>query len=100
MTIINNWRDTFHVLVMEKYSRTFKLLYSICLGVPVVSLNWILESEYKRGLAPIEKFLLQGPPKDKNLITNAVRLAQSGKKVFDGLFFFLIETSVPFHFPE
>ena len=42
ITITENWRDCFDVLVMEKYSRTFKLLYAICLGIPVVTIVWIV----------------------------------------------------------
>ncbi len=42
ITISENWRERFDVLVMDKFSRTFKLLYAICLGIPVVNLNWIL----------------------------------------------------------
>jgi hypothetical protein len=40
--ITNNWQDKFDVLVMDKYNRTFKLLYAICLGIPVVNTNWII----------------------------------------------------------
>lgn len=42
INVTQNWRDIFDVLVMDKYSRTFKLLYSICLGIPVVNRNWII----------------------------------------------------------
>jgi hypothetical protein len=48
--IVKDWRKKFDVLVMKKFVRTFKLLYAICLGVPIVSYNWILESEYRRGV--------------------------------------------------
>lgn len=82
---------------MEKYSRTFKLLYAICLGVPVVSLNWVLECEYRRGITGVERFVLQGPEKD--LIANSVLRARDGEKVFKDIKFYLIEGDEPFHMP-
>jgi hypothetical protein len=36
--------DYYEVLVMEKYIRTFKLLYSISKAIPIVSTNWLIES--------------------------------------------------------
>lgn len=81
ITIVENWRDNYDVLVMDKFSRTFKLLYSICLGIPVVSINWIIHAEYNRSLAAFERFPLEGPY--KNTIINAVKTSQEGKKIFD-----------------
>ena len=74
ISLTQNWRDSFDVLVMEKYSRTFKLLYAICLGIPVVTLNWIVQSEYRRGIVNYDRFYLQGP--HKQLIPKSIMRAR------------------------
>lgn len=40
--IVDDWREPFDVLVMDKYIRTFKLLYAICKGVSIVRSTWVL----------------------------------------------------------
>ena len=42
ITIIDNYKADYDALVMEKYQRTFKLLFSICRGIPVISSSWVL----------------------------------------------------------
>ena len=72
---------------MEKYDRTFKLLFSICRGVAVVSSNWIIECEYRRTILPFNKYYLPGP--ERETIINSVEKVKEGFKVFQDLKFHL-----------
>lgn len=94
ITIIDNYQAEYDALVMEKYQRTFKLLYSICRGVPIVASNWVLQCEEKQCLVGFQKFSLPGP--EKQTILNSVEKVRSGFRVFAGLRFYLISQN--YHF--
>lgn len=40
--------DDYDVLVMDSYKRTFKLLFSIVRGIPIVQKCWLSDSEYAK----------------------------------------------------
>lgn len=61
IVIVEDWREPFDVLIMDKFVRTFKLLLAICRGAHVVRSNWVVESEYSRGICPIDKYIIQCP---------------------------------------
>lgn len=52
---------------MESFIRTFKLLFSIVRGIPVVRKEWLVDSEYYKKVADFDKYWL-AHPEDKNLI--------------------------------
>lgn len=40
--------EDYDVLVMDSYKRTFKLLFSIVRGKPIVDKSWLTDSEYAK----------------------------------------------------
>lgn len=77
--------DEFNYLVMKEYKRTFKALYAICKGIPIVSYEWIRESEYFEKTLKYENYFF----KDKDYIYEASERAKKGRKVFKGYQFCL-----------
>ncbi len=75
---------------MESYKRTFKLLYTICKGKPIVSKNWVNASIASEDILPFESFPLQ-ISEDPELIQRSINKVRDGFKLFEGLYFSLIE---------
>ncbi|XP_012275032.1 mediator of DNA damage checkpoint protein 1 [Orussus abietinus] len=49
------------VLVTDKVRRTYKFLYALSLAIPIVSVNWILESKKSKQFLNVEDFILEDP---------------------------------------
>lgn len=46
--VIQDYQDHYDFLLMEEFKRTWKVLYSICRGKPILSSTWLLQSEYRK----------------------------------------------------
>ena len=79
---------------MQEYSRTFKALLAITLGVPIVSLEWLKNSETLGFLCNPKTFYFPKIPD----IYDAIEAASSGNKIFDELIF--IFGSTEYHMPK
>ncbi len=86
--------DPFDLLVMNRFIRTFKLLYAILQGKPVVKSSWIYDSEHQKRLKNHEEYLLEGP---KKVITKSTKKVLEGYKVFEGLNIILASNLDKYH---
>lgn len=77
LELVTSIEKDYDILVMEKYIRTFKLLFSIVRGIPVVGKSWLTDSEYYRKPMEVDGYWLAHPD-DKELIKRSVLRAQSG----------------------
>jgi len=48
LQLVKDIDEDFDVLVMDSFKRTFKLLFSIVRGIPIVSKSWLSDSEYAK----------------------------------------------------
>ena len=70
---------------MSKYDRTIKALLAICRGIPIVTPKWVAQSELFMKVLTSKDYSLNGI----DHIYEAIEVARSGKKVFEGYNFFL-----------
>ena len=66
---------------MDGFVRTYKLLFSISRGIPVVSKSWLTESEFVKKSAEIDFHWLEYPG-DKWLLKSSIFKVQKGFQVF------------------
>lgn len=92
--VVDNYKEHFDYLVMRSFSRTFKALLAICKGIPIVSEEWITDSERLTTVMKVERYYFE----KLDHVYKAIEIAQDGKKVFDKLEFFLV--SEEFHLPK
>lgn len=69
--------EEYDVLVMDGFIRTYKLLFSISRGIPVVKKSWLTDSEYSKRSADVDMHWLEYPG-DKWLLKNSVKKVQQG----------------------
>lgn len=84
--------EDFDVLVMDSFIRTYKLLFAISKGIPVVKKSWLVDSECNKKVAEVEYHWLEYPG-DKWLIRDSVRKVQEGDAVLKDMEFFI--ASIP-----
>ncbi len=98
LQLVRDEEEEYDCLVMESFIRTFKLLFSIVRGIPVVKKEWLVDSEYYKKVVDFEKYWLSHPD-DKNLIKQSVLKAQSGFKVLNDLKFYIACEDEKLHIP-
>lgn len=76
--------EDFDVLVMDGFIRTFKLLYAISKGIPVVKKSWLVESEYNKKVVEVDFHWLEYPG-DKWVIREAVEKVREGEQILEGM---------------
>jgi len=81
---------------MDTFIRTYKLLFSISRGIPVVSKSWLTESEFSKKSVEIDLHWLEYPG-DKWLIKNSVTKVQKGFQVFKEMEFHIASKNENLH---
>ncbi len=90
--------DDFDVLVMDGFIRTYKLLYAISKGIPVVKKSWLAESEFNKKVVDVDFHWLEYPG-DKWVIREAVKKVKAGEQILEGMDFFIATGNENLHIP-
>lgn len=83
---------------MDGFIRTYKLLFAISKGIPVVKKSWLAESEYNKKVSEVDFHWLEYPG-DKWLIREAVRRVKAGERILEGMEFFIATGDENLHIP-
>jgi hypothetical protein len=81
---------------MNEFKRTFKSVYSISTGRPIVSLKWLEDCNYAKQLLHYNDYLLDDP-KNPGLVRRSIERVRSGVKIFEGMQFLIIRTNEGLH---
>lgn len=83
--IMETIEDEFDFLVMKEYKRTFKALFCICKGIPIVKYDWLRESEMFEKTLKYDNYYFKEHP----YIYESIEKAKVGNRVLNGYIFYL-----------
>jgi hypothetical protein len=81
---------------MPSFVRTVKLLYSICLGKPIVSTDWLIACSKAKEVLSYEGYEIDVDD-EPGVLKESLSRARRGQKVFDGLEISLMCAPEKFH---
>ena len=83
--VIEDYTETFDFLIMKNYTRTFKALLAILRGIPIVSSEWVRDSENIGSILKVESYYFE----DIETIYESIDKGSKGDKIFEGFYFYL-----------